>query len=61
MKIVDARWTLTEVRDRDYQWLKFWGLSTIKEAIRTIRDRKSATTQDLQRAEQISTIILLKQ
>lgn len=46
MKLVDAQSTIREVHTKGYSWLKAYGLSTVREAIRTIRDRKAATYED---------------
>ena len=54
MRQADALSTLNEVEDKAYWWLKEWGLSTIKEAIRTVLDRESSTESDRQRAYAIS-------
>ena len=53
MTLVEARSVIGEVSGKSYTWLQAWGLSTIREAIRTIYDRKSATAADLERAEDI--------
>jgi len=54
MKLENARGYLHEVHGRPLWWLKEWGLSTIKEAIYTIRHRVSATEADLEIAEDVS-------
>ena len=54
MRLQEAREILHEVDDRDYRWMKQWGLSTIREAIRTVRWRKSSTKDDRIRADRIS-------
>ena len=46
MRMVDANNILKEVHGRDYYYLKEWGLSTIKEAIYTVRNRMKATLDD---------------
>ena len=53
MRLVDANQILHEVDDRDYNWMKQWGLSLIREAIRTVRWRKTATKDDRIRADRI--------
>ncbi len=55
MRLEDARSIFKEVDGRSYSWLKQWGLSTICEAIRTVRNRASSTKADLLLAEQIKT------
>jgi len=54
MKLEEAREYLKEVQGRPLWWLKEWGLSTIKEAIYTVRHRESATKADLELAEDVS-------
>ena len=54
MRLEDARGYLYEVHGRGFWWLKEWGLSTIKEAIYTVRHRASATEEDLDLAEDVS-------
>lgn len=51
MKLEEAREIMRETRGNSYSYLKNWGLSTIKEAIRTVRDRKAATKDDLYSAD----------
>lgn len=51
MRLADAQSILREVDGRSYSWLKAWGLGTVKEAIRTVEDRISATGADRERAE----------
>jgi len=53
MKLEEANQIIHEVHGRNYSWLKEWGLGTIKEAIRTIEARKSATAVDKQLAESV--------
>ena len=57
MRLIDAQSTLKEVSGKSYTWLQQWGLSTIKEAIRTVNDRQSATATDIERAQDIQTKI----
>lgn len=59
VKLTEAQSVIREVRDHSYWWMKEWGLSIIKEAIRTIRDRQSATDTDLEHAESVSYKIAL--
>ena len=54
MKFEDARGYLKEVQGRPLWWLKEWGLSTIKEAIYTIRHRKATTEGDLELVEDVN-------
>ena len=51
MKLEEARSIMWEVDQRSYWYLEAWGLGTIREAIRTIWDRKSATDADREKAE----------
>ena len=60
MKLVEARWILQEVDGRSYNYMQLWGRGLVGEAIRTIRNRKSATKADLLLAEQISHKIIRK-
>lgn len=55
MRLEESRSVLREVDGKGYSWLKQWGLSTVREAIRTVRSRVSATKADLLLAEQIKT------
>lgn len=53
MKLVDAQSIIREVSGKSFSWLKQWGMGTVKEAIRTIEDRVSATEADREYAEDI--------
>lgn len=53
MKLEDAQSVLREVHAKPYAWLVAWGLSTIREAIRTAEARKSATAADKERANDV--------
>lgn len=53
MRLEDAQSTIREVHGKSYTWLKAWGLGTVREAIRTIYDRKSATDADIELAEDV--------
>jgi len=57
MKLVDAQSTIREVQGKSFSWLKAWGLGTIKEAIRTIENRISATDADREYASDVKTKI----
>jgi len=46
MRLADAQEIIREVHGKSYSWLREWGLGTIKEAIRTIENRVSATDAD---------------
>lgn len=61
MKLTYAREVLHAVEGKGYTWMRMWGLSTILEAIRTVRSRKSATKDDLQIAERIKYDIIRKE
>lgn len=60
MRLIDAQSTLKEVSGKSYTWLQQWGLSIIREAIRTVRDRQSATAADIERADDIQIKIARK-
>jgi len=60
MILKEAQAIVREVNDKSYWYIKEWGLSIIKEAIRTIRNRKSSTKVDLEYADQVSLKICLK-
>jgi len=53
MTLKDAQSIIRQVHGKSYSWLYQWGLSTIREAIRTIYNRKSSTAADLELAEDI--------
>ena len=53
MKLKEAQSIIREVQGKSYTWLEAWGLSTIKEAIRVIYNRKSSTDADIEYAEGI--------
>ncbi len=53
MRLTEAQATVREVSGKQYDWLKAWGLGTIKEAIRTIQDRASATDADRELAADV--------
>ena len=55
MKLQEARETLRQVDGKGYNWLKVWGMSTIREALRTVFSRKAATIEDRQLAEGVQT------
>lgn len=57
MKLTEAQSILREVDGSNYSWLKAWGLGWIKESIRTIRNRKSATREDHDIADRIESKI----
>jgi len=48
MRLTEAQSIIREVSGKPYSWLEQWGLSIIKEAIYTIRNRKSSTEADKQ-------------
>jgi hypothetical protein len=54
MRLEDAQTIIHEVHGKSYSWLEAWGLGPSREAIRTIRDRKSATAADLELAEDVN-------
>lgn len=53
MRLEDAQSIVQEVSGKSYWWLEQWGLSTIREAIRTIEDRKSATDANRELADDV--------
>lgn len=53
MRLEEAQNTIRQVHGKGYSWLKAWGLSTIREAIRTIYNRKSSTSADIELAEDV--------
>jgi hypothetical protein len=53
MRLEDAQSIIREVHTKNYSWLKFYGLSTVREAIRTVRNRKAATEDDHERANNV--------
>jgi len=55
MTLYLARQVLHEVDGKSYTWLQAWGLSTIREALRVVGRRKSATDADREIAESIQT------
>lgn len=60
MRLVDAQSVIRQVSGKQYSWLVAWGLSIIREAIRTICNRKSSTDADLERAEDVERVIYRK-
>ena len=50
MKLMEAREIILEVHGKSYSWLLNWGISTIRMAIYTILDRKTATKADVELA-----------
>ena len=61
MKLVDARWVINQVEGKDYNYMRLWGISTIREAIRTIYNRRSSTADDRSRVDIILNNILRKE
>lgn len=61
MKLIDARWVINQVDGKGYRYMKSWGMSTIREAIRTIQNRQSSTNDDKFRADVILNNILRKE
>ena len=60
MKLKDAQSVLKEVSGKSYSWLQQWGLSIIREAIRTVHNRQSAIAADIERAQDIQNKITRK-
>jgi hypothetical protein len=46
MRLTDAQSIVREVHTKNYSWLKAYGISTVREAVYTIQNRKSATPDD---------------
>lgn len=53
MRLADAQAIIREVQGKSYTWLSHWGISTIREAIRTIYNRASSTDADKELAEDV--------
>lgn len=53
MRLDDAQSIIREVQGKSYPYLVQWGLSNIREAIRTINNRTSATDADRERAQDV--------
>lgn len=53
MKLVEAQKIIRQVDGKSYSYLKEWGISTVKEALRTILDRVSSTQADVEIAQAI--------
>lgn len=60
MRLEDAQDLIREVSGRQYSWLKSWGLSTAKEAVRTIENRVSATDADREHAAGVKAVLWRK-
>ena len=54
MKLAEAKLILNQVEGKSYEYMKQYGLSTIKEAIHTIRNRVKTTQSELYKADTIS-------
>jgi hypothetical protein len=54
MKLNEARSILNEQDQNSVRYMREWGLSTIREAIRTVLARRSATQEDKELAWKIS-------
>ena len=57
MKLADAQSIIRQVHGKGFSWLKSWGMGTVREAIRTIEDRSSATDNDRELASCVKTKI----
>ena len=57
MRLADAQTIIRQASGRTYTWLNRYGLSTIKESIRTIEDRMSATDVDREYAEDVNRVV----
>ncbi len=53
MRLQEAQEIIRELDGRSYTYLKQWGLSLAREAVRTIRYRKTATQVEKMCAERI--------
>ena len=54
MKLAEAESILREIEGRSYEYMIFWGLSNIREAVRTVKSRKSASAEIKDLAEKVS-------
>ena len=61
MKLIDARLVINQVEGKSYRYIKSWGISTVREAIRTIYNRRSSTADDRSRVDIILNNILRKE
>jgi len=53
MTLEGARRLLTTVEGRNAWWIRDYGLSSVREAIRVVRNRKSSTQQDHAQADAV--------
>jgi len=60
MTLEEANDYLAEVHGKGYAFLEQWGLSIIRESIRTVYSRKSAADDMLARAEAVESVVLSK-
>jgi len=51
MRLDEAQTIIRQTSGKSYSWMRQYGLSWIREAIRTIQDRKSATETDHEYAD----------
>ena len=58
MRLTEAQSVVRGCQGKSYTWLKHWGISIVNEAIRTIRDRQSATDADNEYADDIRNTIV---
>ncbi len=57
MRLQDAQEIVHELEGKSYHYLKQWGLPLAREAVRTIRDRKTAPRYDKAMAERVGRVI----
>ena len=53
MKLTEAQSVIREVSGKSCSWICEWGLSIVRDAIYTIRNRKSATEVDRELADSV--------
>lgn len=53
MRLIEAREILKQTQGRSYSWLRSWGLGLVSAAVRTVEDRKSASSADREMAEDV--------
>ena len=57
MRLQEAQEIVHELDGKPYRYLKQWGLSLAREAVRTIRYRKTATRYDKAVAARVGRVI----
>jgi hypothetical protein len=54
MRLDYAKWILRQVDGKSATYMRQWGASSIKEAVRTVRDRVSSTREDHECADRVA-------